>query len=250
MGRLEGKIAIITGAASGQGASEAEIFAKEGAKVVAVDIQLNPLQEVVSRIKDSGGDAIALKLDVASEEDWQKVIETAVVAYGRIDILVNNAGIVISNNIENCNLDEWNKIQGINSTGVYLGMKYAISEMIKSGGGSIINISSIDSMVGGSSSVAYAASKGAVRSISRQTAIDYAKNNIRINTVFPGYISTPMNEKLFSNLEKREEILKQTVLPFLGEPEDIAYGVLYLASDEARFVTGTELVIDGGYTAK
>lgn len=250
MGRLNGKVAIITGAASGQGACEAEIFAKEGAKVVAVDVQMDLLQQVVSNINSFGGEAIALKLDISSEEEWKSVIAQTVEAYGRVDILVNNAGVIISNNIENCNLDEWNKIQNINSTGVYLGTKYVIAEMNKTGGGSIVNISSIDSIVGGSSSAAYAASKGSVRSLSRHTAIDYAKNNIRVNSVYPGYIITPMNEKLFNDLEKREYISSQTALPYLGNPEDVAYGVLFLASDEARFITGTELVIDGGYTAK
>lgn len=191
-----------------------------------------------------------MKLDVSSEEDWKTVIRETVDIYGKVDILVNNAGVIISNNIENCNINEWNKIQSINSTGVYLGMKYTITEMLRTGGGSIINISSVDSLVGGSSSAAYAASKGAVRSLSRHAAIDFAKHNIRVNSVFPGYILTPMNENLFSDPKKKEYISSQTALPFLGEPEDIAYGVLYLASDEARYVTGAELVIDGGFTAK
>ncbi len=250
MGRLNGKVAIITGAASGQGACEAEIFAKEGAKVVAVDVQMDLLQQVVSNIRDFGGEAVAIKLDVSSEEEWKKVIEHTVENYGQVDILVNNAGVIISNNIENCTSDEWNKIQNINSTGVYLGMKYAIAEMLKTGGGSIVNISSIDSLVGGSSSAAYAASKGSVRSLSRHTAIDYAKSNIRVNSVFPGYIITPMTAEQLTDDDRSEYIYSQTALPYLGNPEDVAYGVLYLASDEAKFVTGTELVIDGGFTAK
>ncbi|MFP3125952.1 glucose 1-dehydrogenase [Ectobacillus funiculus] len=250
MGRLNGKVAIITGAASGQGACEAEIFAKEGAKVVAVDVQIDLLQQVVLNIKSFGGEAIALKLDVSSEEEWKSVVAQTVEAYGKVDILVNNAGIVISNNIENCNLNEWNKIQNINATGVYLGTKYVIAEMLKTGGGSIVNISSIDSIVGGSSSAAYAASKGSVRSLSRHTAIDYAKSNIRVNSVFPGYIITPMTEAQLTDDARSEYIYSQTALPYLGKPEDVAYGVLFLASDEAKFITGTELVIDGGYTAK
>lgn len=250
MGRLNGKVAIVTGAARGQGAAEAEIFAKEGAKVIATDIQIDLLHQVETKIREAGGEVRSMKLDVSSEEDWKTVIRETVDIYGKVDILVNNAGVIISNNIENCNINEWNKIQSINSTGVYLGMKYTITEMLRTGGGSIINISSVDSLVGGSSSAAYAASKGAVRSLSRHAAIDFAKHNIRVNSVFPGYILTPMNENLFSDPKKKEYISSQTALPFLGEPEDIAYGVLYLASDEARYVTGAELVIDGGFTAK
>ncbi|OCA92016.1 SDR family NAD(P)-dependent oxidoreductase [Pseudobacillus wudalianchiensis] len=250
MGRLNGKVAIITGAASGQGAAEAEIFAKEGAKVVAVDVQMDLLEQVVLNIRESRGEAFSMKLDVSSEEDWKTVIEQTIDIYGKVDILVNNAGVIISNNIEKCTLEEWNKIQNINSTGVYLGMKYVIAEMLKTGGGSIVNISSIDSIVGGSSSAAYVASKGSVRSLSRHTAIDYAKSNIRVNTVFPGYIITPMTAEQLTDEERSEYIYSQTALPYLGNPEDVAYGVLYLASDEAKFVTGTELVIDGGYTAK
>ncbi len=250
MGRLKDKVAIITGAASGQGACEAELFAKEGAKVVAVDIQTDLLEQVVSKIRDAGGEAIALRLNVSSNEDWENVMRQTIETYGKVDILVNNAGVIISNTIENCSLDEWNKIQTINSTGVYLGMKYTIAEMLKTGGGSIINISSVDSLVGGSSSAAYAASKGSVRSLSRHTAIDYAKRNIRVNSVFPGYILTPMTEEQLTDESRSEYIYNNTALPYLGKPEDIAYGVLYLASDEAKFITGAELVIDGGYTAK
>lgn len=250
MGRLDGKVAIITGAASGQGAYEAELFAKEGAKVVATDVQSDLLGKVVLHITGHGGQAVALKHNVACEEEWQEVVQKTINLYGQVDILVNNAGVIFQNKVKDVSLDEWNKTMNINSTGVFLGMKYVIPEMIKAGGGSIINISSIDSLIGGSSSAAYTASKGAVRSLTKSAAVDYAKEKVRVNSVFPGFIITPMIAEQLADEKRRESIENSTVLPFMGEPEDVAYGVLYLASDEARFVTGSELIIDGGYTAK
>ncbi|MFP3125947.1 glucose 1-dehydrogenase [Ectobacillus funiculus] len=246
MGKLTGKVAIITGAASGQGAYEAELFAKEGAKVVATDVQADLLEKVVTEINDSGGQAISFKHNVASEEDWQTVVQNTVETYGHVDILINNAGIYIPNKVEDTPLDEWNRIMDINSTGVYLGMKYVIPEMLKSGSGSIVNISSIDGIIGSGHSAAYAASKGAVRSLTKNAAFSYAKNKIRVNSVHPGVIITPMNEHRLASEATKTFAQKNTPLPYLGTPEDVAYGVLYLASDESKFVTGIELVIDGG----
>ncbi|OCA92011.1 glucose 1-dehydrogenase [Pseudobacillus wudalianchiensis] len=246
MGKLAGKVAIITGAAGGQGAYEAQLFTREGAKVIATDVQTELLEQVVARINESGEQAIALKHDVASEEDWQAVVNTTVETYGKVDILINNAGIYISNNVKDTTLDEWDKTMSINSTGVYLGMKHVIPEMLKSGSGSIVNISSIDSIIGSGSSAAYAASKGAVRSLTKNAAFNYAKDKIRVNSVHPGVIITPMNEHQLASEETKTFAQKNTPLPYLGAPEDVAYGVLYLASDESKFVTGIELVIDGG----
>lgn len=251
MGRVDGKVAIVTGAASGMGACEAELFAQEGAMVVATDIQIEALVENVNRIRDNGGQIISIRHDVASEESWKEVIETAINSFGKIDILVNNAGVPSKHKgILKVTLDEWNTTMNINSTGVYLGMKYVIPEMLKSGGGSIVNISSIAGIIGSSSSTAYTATKGAVRSLTKNVAIDYAKNNIRVNSVHPGFIVTPMIEEQLKIEERKAFIENSTPLPYLGEPIDIAYGVLYLASDEAKYVTGTELVIDGGYIAR
>jgi NAD(P)-dependent dehydrogenase (short-subunit alcohol dehydrogenase family) len=251
MGRVDGKVAIITGAASGMGACEAELFAQEGAMVVATDIQIEALEDHVKRIRDNGGQIISLRHDVTSEESWNAVIEKTIESYGQIDILVNNAGIPSKHKgILKVTLDEWNSTMSVNSTGVYLGMKSVILEMLKSGGGSIVNISSIAGIIGSSSSTAYTATKGAVRSLTKNVAIDYAKNNIRVNSVHPGFIVTPMIEEQLKIVERKAFIENSTPLPYLGEPIDIAYGVLYLASDEAKYVTGTELVIDGGYIAR
>ena len=248
MGRLDGKVAIITGGGSGQGAVEAELFAKEGAKVVVTGRRIEQLQSVVEAIKNAGGDAIAIKHDVTSEADWQNVIQKTVKAYGLLNVLVNNAGIVIMKNIEETNLDDWNKVMSTNVTGAFLGIKYAIPEMRKAGGGSIINISSISGILG-IGAAAYNASKGAVRILAKNIAADYAKENIRANSVHPGVINTPMTKDLLDDPDTRENFEAMTPLPRLGKSEDIAYGVLYLASDESSFMTGAELVIDGGMVA-
>ncbi|AZU64445.1 SDR family NAD(P)-dependent oxidoreductase [Neobacillus mesonae] len=246
MGRLDGKVVIITGAAGGQGAFEAELFAREGAKVVATDMQTDLLEKVVTKINDDGGHAISLRHNVTSEEDWQTVVQSAVETFGQVDVLINNAGIYFSNKVEETSLDEWNKTMSVNATGVYLGMKYIIPEMLRSSSGSIVNISSIDGIIGSGHSAAYAASKGAVRALTKNAAFSHAKNKIRINSVHPGVIMTPMNEHQLASEETKTFAQKNTPLPYLGKPEDVAYGVLYLASDESKFVTGIELVIDGG----
>ena len=248
MGRLDGKVAIITGGGSGQGAVEAKLFAKEGAKVVVTGRRIEQLESVVDAIKSAGGDAIAIKHDVTSEADWQNVIQKTVETYGLLNVLVNNAGIVIMKNIEETNLDDWNKVMSTNVTGAFLGIKYAIPEMRKAGGGSIINISSISGILG-IGAAAYNASKGAVRILAKNIAADYAKENIRANSVHPGVISTPMTKELLDDPDTRENFEAMTPLPRLGKSEDIAYGVLYLASDESSFMTGAELVIDGGMVA-
>jgi NAD(P)-dependent dehydrogenase (short-subunit alcohol dehydrogenase family) len=249
MGRLAGKVAIITGAAMGQGEAEARLFASEGAKVVLTDVQESLVQKVADSIIESGGQALALKHDVSNEQDWQRVIAKTVEHFGTINVLVNNAGIATNNTLENQTIDEWNRVMSINSTSVFLGMKYAVPEMRKAGGGSIINISSIAGIVGMGTS-AYSASKGAIRVLTKAAAIEYAKDNIRVNSVHPGIIVTPMTKDLINHEETRKSFEAATPLPRLGKPEDIAYGVLYLASDESSFVTGIELVIDGGYIAQ
>ncbi|MED3551740.1 SDR family NAD(P)-dependent oxidoreductase [Cytobacillus praedii] len=247
MGRLSGKVAIITGAALGMGAAEAKLFAKEGAKVVATDIKDDVLQEVINEIKASGGEAIGLKHNVVSEDEWKNVIQTAVDAYGKVDILVNNAGIASPKTMAQMEMAEWNKVMDINLNGCVLGMKYVIPEMQKAGGGSLINISSIGGIVGMAGSSPYTAAKGALRALSKSAAVEYGKDKIRVNSVHPGIIETPMTADSFNDALPFYKTFTQ--LPYFGQPEDVAYGVLFLASDESRFMTGAELVIDGGWTA-
>jgi len=248
MGRLDGKVAIITGAASGQGALEVKMFAGEGAKVVATDVQEDLLKDVVDEVKKEGGDVLAIKLDVTSEAEWKDVVNKTVETYGKLDILVNNAGIFIGGNAEETTLDKWDKVMHVNATGTFLGIKYAIPEMRKAGGGSIVNISSISGILG-FGAAAYNASKGAIRTLTKNVAADYAKDNIRVNSIHPGVVVTPMSEPLLDVPETRKSLEDMTPLPRLGEPKDIAYGALYLASDETSFMTGSELIIDGGVVA-
>ncbi|MFC4618501.1 SDR family NAD(P)-dependent oxidoreductase [Camelliibacillus cellulosilyticus] len=248
MGRLNGKVAIITGAAMGQGAAEAKLFATEGAKVVATDLQEDVLKQVVADINNNGGEAIAIKHNVADEHEWKSVVQTAVDTFGKIDILVNNAGVSEPKTLLNITMEQWQKVMDINLTGCVLGMKYVIPEIQKAQGGSVINISSIGGIVGMAGTSPYTAAKGALRSLSKAAAVEFAKDNVRVNSVHPGIIVTPMIEEHFDE-QAKQYYTSFTQLPRLGNPEDIAYGVLYLASDESSFMTGSELVIDGGWTA-
>ena len=249
MGRLDGKVAIISGGARGQGEVEAKLFAKEGAKVVFGDILDDEGRQVEAAIRQAGGEATYVHLDVTEEADWQEAVQTAVSAYGKLDVLVNNAGILRRGGIEETSKELWDTILAVNATGVFLGTKHAIPEMRKAGGGSIVNISSISGMIalGGP---AYNASKGAVRVFTKVTAVHHAGDNIRCNSVHPGPVRTPMTESTYSDPDMLAQRLQSMPLGRIGTSEDIAYGVLYLASDEAAYVTGSELVIDGGYTAQ
>ncbi|EGL16434.1 MULTISPECIES: glucose 1-dehydrogenase [unclassified Paenibacillus] len=249
MGRLEDKVVIITGAAMGQGETEAKLFAAEGARVVATDLQEEPLNRGVDEIRRAGGQAIGLKHNVASEEDWKRVVRKAVEQFGKVDVLVNNAGISTDSTLDTFTIENWDKVMSINLTGCVIGMKYAVPEMRKAGGGSIVNISSIAGIVALNFTNGYTAAKGALRSLSKASAVELAPDKIRVNSVHPGIIVTPMiQEALDQGAGHMFEA--GTPLPRLGKPEDIAYGVLYLASDESSFVTGTELIIDGGWTAR
>ena len=249
MGRLDGKVAIISGGARGQGEVEAKLFAKEGAKVVFGDILDEEGRQVEAAIRQAGGEATYVHLDVTQEADWQEAVQTAVSTYGKLDILVNNAGILRRDGIEETTKELWDTILAVNATGVFLGTKYAIPEMRKTGGGSIVNISSISGMIalGGP---AYNASKGAVRVFTKVTAVHHADDNIRCNSIHPGPVRTPMTESTYSDPDMLAQRLQSMPLGRIGTSEDIAYGVLYLASDEAAYMTGSELVIDGGYTAQ
>lgn len=249
MGRLDGKVALISGGARGQGEVEARLFAQEGAKVVFGDILDDEGRQVEAAIRQAGGEATYVHLDVTQEADWQEAVQTAVATYGKLDILVNNAGILRRDGIEETTKELWDTILAVNATGVFLGTKYAIPEMRKAGGGSIVNISSISGMIalGGP---AYNASKGAVRVFTKVTAVHHAGDNIRCNSVHPGPVRTPMTESTYSDPDMLAQRLQSMPLGRIGTSEDIAYGVLYLASDEAAYMTGSELVIDGGYTAQ
>ena len=246
--RLQGKVAIVTGAAHGMGEAEARLFAKEGAKVVVADVLGKEAEAVAADIRASGGNAIAATIDVTSEPQWVALIAKTLASYGRIDILVNNAGISGSSVGDPDGLEGWQRVIAVNQTSVFLGTKLAAEQMAKTGGGSIVNISSIMGFVGGPSGhPAYSASKGAVRIYTKSAAVRYGPLGVRVNSVHPGYMPPMLNA---TNANERGEKIAATPLRRLGEPIEVAYGVLFLASDEASFVTGTELVIDGGYIAQ
>jgi len=249
--RLEGKVAFISGGAQGMGAAEARLFAAEGAMVAIGDVLEEEGRRVAAQIGEAGGKAIFLALDVTSESQWQDAIAATVAEFGKLDILVNNAGIGGHGTVENTTVADWDRVMDINAKGVFLGTKSAIPELRWAGGGSIINISSQLGLVGvDNSSPQYQASKGAVRLLTKSTAIQYAGEGIRANSVHPGPIVTPMTEAGRADPERNELTLSRIPLGRHGEPGDVAYGVLFLASDESSFMTGSELVIDGGWTAQ
>ena len=246
--RLKDKVAIITGGAHGMGEAEAKLFAAEGAKVVVADILADDAETVVAAIRGGGGEATAAKIDVTSEAEWAGLIAKTSAIYGRLDVLVNNAGISGSSVGDPDGLDGWHRIIAVNQTSVFLGTKLAAEQMAKTGGGSIVNISSIMGFVGSTSGhPAYHASKGAVRIYSKAAAARYGPSGVRVNTVHPGYMPPMLNA---TNAGERDAKIALTPLRRIGRPIEVAYGVLFLASDEASFVTGAELVIDGGFIAQ
>jgi cyclopentanol dehydrogenase len=233
------------------GAAEARMFAREGAKVVVGDLLEAEGQGVVEVIAEVGGEAVFVTLDVTSEDDWEGAVGLAVSRFGKLDILVNNAGIGAAGMIEDTTEAQWDRVMDINAKGVFLGTRYAIPEMRKAGGGSIINISSQLGLVGmHDSSPAYQSSKGAVRLLTKSTAIQYASEGIRCNSVHPGPIVTAMTSDSRGDPAVLQSMEARVPLGRYGEADEVAYGVLYLASDESSFVTGSELVIDGGWTAQ
>ncbi len=254
MDRVKGKVAIITGGAGGLGEAEASLLAREGARVVVTDIDAASIGRVANGINAQGGRAISVQHDVTSEAEWDKVIRKTLNEFGRLDVLVNNAGVILYKKIEDTSLAEWRWLMSVNLDGVFLGTKFAIETMKKSGGGSIINIASVAGLIGNPDAAAYHASKGGVRSLSKAAAIECSKAgygyNIRVNSIYPGVINTNMAEDLRQNEDKYKTAVSWHAMGHFGEPEDIAYGVLYLASDESKFLTGSELVIDGGWTAR
>ncbi|MDP7469296.1 MAG: glucose 1-dehydrogenase [Dehalococcoidia bacterium] len=248
MGKLDGKVALISGGARGMGAAETRMFTQEGASVVIGDILDEEGAKVEAAIQEQGGAATFIHLDVTREEDWRNAVQGAVDKYGKLDILVNNAAIVIQKaDIEDRTGDEWDRVMAVNAKGVFLGTKYAIPEMRRAGGGSIVNISSIAGIAQSThQEPAYAASKGAVRIFTKVAAAQHAKDGIRCNSVHPGPIETEMLLGAMGTTENLSRRLERVAMRRMGHVDDIAKGVLYLASDDSSFVTGIELVIDGG----
>lgn len=251
--RLDGKVAFISGGARGMGAAEARMFAGEGAKVAIGDVLEEEGQQLAEEIVSAGGQALFLALDVTNRSLWRDAIATTVSRFGKLDILVNNAGVGGSGSgmVEDTTEAEWDRVMDINAKGVFLGTQAAIPELRRAGGGSIINISSQLGLVGvDNSSPQYQASKGAVRLFTKATAIQYAGDGIRANSVHPGPIITPMTEAGRADQERNRLTISRIPLGRYGRPEEVANGVLFLASDESSFMTGSELVIDGGWTAQ
>lgn len=256
MGRVENKVALVTGGGLGLGRACAILLAREGAKVMVTDLKESEGRAVAEEIVEAGGEAMFMRQDVASEMDWHSVCATTLRRFGRLDILVNNAGVALGASVEATTLEQWRTLMAVNLDGVFMGTQRAIAAMKESGGGSIINLSSIEGLIGDANLAAYNASKGGVRIFTKSAALHCAKAGykIRVNSVHPGYIWTPMVENYLA-AQPDPGAAKQFVaglhpVGHLGDPNDIAYGVLYLASDESKFVTGAELVIDGGYTAQ
>ena len=248
--RVAGKVALISGGARGIGAATAKLLAQEGAAVVLADVLEAEGRETEIRIREAGGRAMFMLLDVTDEANWQQVIDATVAAYGKLDVVVNNAGISGRAAVAETEVETWDRVMEVNGKGVFLGTKLAIPELRKAGGGSIINISSIYGIVGSETSAAYHASKGAVRIFTKSAAIQYAQEGIRVNSVHPGFVDSPMTAASHALPEVHDLRVGRTPLGRMGTPEDIAAGILYLASDESSFVTGSELVIDGGMTAR
>jgi NAD(P)-dependent dehydrogenase (short-subunit alcohol dehydrogenase family) len=248
--RLTSKVAVVTGGAHGMGESEAMIFAREGASVVVADVDEAGGRQVAAKIGANGGKARFARLDVTSEADWQEVIRSTTDAYGRLDILVNNAGISGSQNPDTLSTEAWDAIMGVNAKGVFLGMKHAIPAMRQGGGGAIVNISSISGFVGQDRlHMAYNASKGAVRIMTKSAAVQYARDGIRVNSVHPGLMPPMRTSKTSADPSWRKPFLDAVPMKREGRVEEVAHAVLFLASDEASYITGTELVVDGGFLA-
>lgn len=247
--RLKNKIALVTGAASGMGESAARIFAAEGAKVVAADVLEKEGNAVAASIVAAGGEAMFLRLDVSDEEQWREAVRVIVKRYGRLDVLVNNAGIsgAVPDRMDTGYFD---KLMAVNARGTFLGMKYAIPEMQKAGGGAIVNLSSISGFVGQEFvHMGYNGAKAAIRMMTKSAAVQYAKDGIRVNSVHPGLMPPMRTSVTAADPKLREKLLESIPMRRPGRVEEAAYAILFLASDEASYITGIELVVDGGFLA-
>ena len=247
--RLKDKVAIITGAASGIGKATAKLFAEHGAKVVVADIDENGGNQTVTDIQDAGNEAIFIQTDVTIKADTEQMVAQTLKNYGKLDTLLNSAGIAMRLPVAELPEEDWHRCLDVNLNGVFLCAKAAIPAMQKNGGGSIINMSSIYGIVGADVRAAYVASKGAVTNLTRGMALDYAEDNIRVNCICPGFVETPLVAGVIKTPDEYQKLANKHPMRRLGQPEEIAYGALYLASDESAFVTGIALPIDGGYTA-
>ena len=248
--RLEGKVAVISGAASGRGAATARRFAKDGATGVIADQLEADGQQVAADITRANGTAEYMKLDVTSEDDWKAVVDATVQKYGKLDILVNNAGISGSAVTDMLDTDAWDRLMAVNSRGVFLGTKYAVLAMKRAGGGSIVNLSSISGVTGQTMThMGYNASKGAVRTLTKSTAVQFGRDGIRANSVHPGLMPPMRTSGATADPEVRKKMLQGVPLRRAGEVDEVANAVLFLASDEASYITGAELYVDGGYLA-
>jgi NAD(P)-dependent dehydrogenase (short-subunit alcohol dehydrogenase family) len=254
MGKLEGKVALVTGAAMGIGRSTALLLAKEGARVVLADIDEQQGNETSRMIEEAGGEVFFAHTDVSKSEEVEAAINTAVDTFGSINVLHNNAAIALGATVVDTTDELWNQVLDVNLGGIYRGCKYAIPHMIQNGGGSIINSSSVQALRGFAGWAAYAAAKGGIISLTQQVALEYAKHNIRVNCIAPGTIMTPMNERLFEEAEDPEALIetwnRMHPIGRFGQPEEVAEVVLFLASDASSFVTGHCLVVDGGLCVK
>ena len=244
--RMEGKIALVTGGAGGIGSAICRLFASEGAKVVVADVDSGRGDGVVTEITGSGGEAIYIDLDVTKEEDWERAVAATVERFGGLNVLVNNAGAYSPELVADTPLETWERVMAVNATGTFLGSKHAIPEMKRSGGGSIVNMSSGAGIVGNADGTAYGPAKGAVKILTKTTAHQYAREGIRANSIHPGPIDTPMLHAQTREMADKGDLIGNIPMGRIGTPEEIAYGALYLASDESSYVTGVELPIDGG----
>jgi 2,5-dichloro-2,5-cyclohexadiene-1,4-diol dehydrogenase 2 len=246
-GLLNGKVALVTGAASGIGKGHVEVFARAGAKVVAADIQDEAGRAVADAANAAGGDVRFRRLDVTDPDDWNGAVRFTVETFGQLTTLVNNAGIYHPGGVEEETEEGWQRMVAVNQTAVWYGMRAAMPELVKTGNAAIVNISSLYGLVGSPGSMSYHATKGAVRLMSKSAALEYVKRGVRVNSIHPGQIRTPILGNLSAELDAQIKV----AIPMgdMGRPEDIAYGSLYLCSDMARYVTGVELPIDGGWSA-
>jgi NAD(P)-dependent dehydrogenase (short-subunit alcohol dehydrogenase family) len=245
-GRLEGRVAIITGAARGIGKGHAEVFAAEGASIIVADVQTEQGEEVAAQLRTQGKKAIFQKLDVTSEADWAAGVAAALANFGKLTTLVNNAAVFNNSGIDELSIEAWDKVIAVNLTGPFLGMKAVIPELEKSGNGAIVNIASLYAIIATTGFAAYHASKSGLRMLSKAVALQYARRGVRVNTILPGNTETPAMATLTE--DENAAILALVPMGFRGQPTDVANGAVYLASDEARYVTGSELVIDGGWS--
>lgn len=254
MGRLDNRVAIVTGAAMGIGKAAAVSLAREGARVTVGDIDDSAGRETVREIEGAGSKAFFHHTDVGDSGDVERLVEATVERYGRLDILVNNAAVAIPGTAVDITEQDWIKVINTNLSSVWRGMKYAIPHMIRGGGGSIINMSSVQSLIGFSGWSAYAAAKGGINALTRQAAVDYSPHNIRINAVAPGTIMTPMNERIFAEVEDPQALIDSWnslhALGRFGQPDEVAKLILFLASDDSSFITGDVIRVDGGLTIK